>query len=167
MIDAAQSPELTAAIIAVKRSQRELRNGINRLARSRMTPIWRSTLQGFGSQRRASIVLQKGARGEVGARSVRLVAATSTRALSGGLIPTYEWAGDEYGMTPKVRTFDTHSPKGTPYRVTKTVGRQYPKRQKKGRVVGPAAGDATRALVGLWVQTVVDGFREFAEITGK
>lgn len=166
MFDVQKSPELQAALLALKVAEREIRLDVNKDARGKLRPIWQQALAGRGATSLESRVIVQGATVSVGAKQITLKAATSKRPLSGGLVPASEWQGAEFGMTPKARTFTTHSSRGKAYTVTRQVGAQFRARTKHGRIAFDAASTTATALVGIWVRTVVDKFRSFADIQG-
>lgn len=164
MLDVRRSPELQAALLGMRQAQREVKNNINREARKRIKPLWTGALDQQASTRGERAALVKGGRVTVTDQGVRMLAATSNRKLKGGLIPSQNWHGFEFGMTPQRRTYEVRSPLGNSYQVTKMMGRQFRRRYPKGRVGYSAAGAVGIKLVGIWVRTIVDGFSIFAEI---
>lgn len=166
MLDVRRSPELQAALLAMRQTDREITANINKTARTKLGPIWQESLRGNSTTRLDIRALVKGARVAVGVRQVSLKAATSTKALSGGLVPTHNWQAQEFGMRVRKRTFTTHSPKGKAYKVTRTQGTQFPARTKHGRVIFAAASETGTRLVGIWLVHIVDQLRTFADIKG-
>ena len=162
-VDVRRSPELQAALLAVRRAPRELTREINKDARKRINADWITALQGRAVTRADRRVIVQGARTSVGAQQITVRAATSTRPLSGGLIPAYQWQGHEYGMTP--RAANVRNRRGTTF--SRVVGRQFAARQKTGRVAGPAGAEVIGKAIGYWVVTIVDNFTvntEFVEV---
>lgn len=164
MLDVQRSPELQAAILGMKQADRQVRLDINKEARRTIGPQWIQALQSRSQSRIDDVILVKGARVAVGARQVTLKAATSKKPLSGGLIPSVNWPAAEFGMRTRRATIETKSPKGNKYQVTKSIGRQFPSRRKEGRVAFDASSAVGTKLVALWVRTIVDGFRSFADV---
>lgn len=127
------SRELQAVVLLFAAAQRTVRNGMRRAVRRQLNATWRPALQARPATRLQARVLVRGARVDIKADgSFDLLAATSTRALRGGLIPADEWHGPEFGaVDPKLRQFGP--------------------RRSTGKVVYPAARkvgpDAVAALV--------------------
>lgn len=156
MLDVLQSRELQAVVLTLTAADRVIRNDLNKKARQGIRPVWRSELDSRAATRLENRVILPGATVSPSARGMTLRAATSRKALSGGLVPSYEWQGVELGMTPKRRTYQTRSRKGNRYTVTRLVGTGLPARKGRGRMAFPAASDTGTKLVGMWVQTVVE-----------
>lgn len=167
MLDVQGSRELQAALLTVRTAERELRLDINKDARKEISGQWREAVLGFAESRTDVRILATGARAAVGVRQVSLKAATSNRPLRGGLVPSKDWAAQEFGMRNYKKTFTTTSRRGTRYQVTKTIGRQFPGRQRHGRVVFNAASLVGTRLVAIWVRTIVNKFASIAEITPR
>lgn len=163
MLDVRRSPELQAAILAMKSADRDLRRDIYAEARARLGGEWVPALRQRATTRMQEAILIKGARTRVGTDGFRMVAASSRRKLRGGLIPSEQWAGAEFGARARRVTVQTHSRKGKAYTVTKTINRQFPSRVKDGRVVFDAASALGTRLVALWVRAIVDRYRAAAE----
>lgn len=167
MLDVTRSPELQAAILGMKRAERELRLDINKEARSELRPLWLEALRGHAETLTDFRIIIDGARVAAGTRQVSLKAATSNRPRSGGLVPSRDFAAQEFGMRNHLKTFTTTSPLGKRYQVTKVVGRQFPSRQRYGRVANAAASVVGRRLVAIWVRIIVDNFRAFSDVTAR
>lgn len=83
------------------------------------------------------------------------MAATSRRALSGGLVPADEWAGVEFGANRnKVTTYSMRTPAGT-RTVRRHTARQLPARNKSGRVAFAALKEVAPRMASLMAATVV------------
>lgn len=167
MLDVRRSPELQAALLGIKRAEREVRNNINADARKLIKPEWEQALNGFVETRLEQRVIVRGARIKVGVRNIRLEAATSKKALSGGLVPAFDYAPVAYGAARRKKTYAVTSRLGKRYTVTKTVGAQFRPRIKKGYVANPAASHVVTRIVGIWINTIVDNFRSFADVKGR
>lgn len=155
MIDVARVPELQAAILACRRVDADLRKAIFAATRQSVNALWQP---GLGRRARTTIeqrVIVKGARSAVRVDGFTLLAATSKRSLSGGLVPATEWQGAEFGARTRKATFDQKSRLGRSYRVTKTVNRQFPGRQPHGRIAFETASEVGTKTVVAWVQAVV------------
>lgn len=167
MLDVRGSRELQAALLTIRTAERELRLDINKEARSEISSAWRESVLGFAESRTDVRILAQGARAQVGTRQVSLKAATSNRPLRGGLIPSKMWQAQEFGMRNYKKTITTTSRLGNKYQVTRTIGRQFPGRQRNGRVVFNAASLVVTRLVSIWVRTIVRKFAAVAEITPR
>lgn len=153
---AATDRTLTAVALALKLVGRELRNEINRATRAELNPIWREAISYYATSKMDKLVLAKGARVKPGNPTV-LTAATSKRALSGGLVPNEDARIWEFG-TPQRQEFVGYERKNRTGSGTHTVNRRT-KRQlpyiNKGRVVYAAAAESLPRITSLWVQTIV------------
>lgn len=166
MLDVRESPELQAAALALARASSIVRNDILKDARQATRADWQGALNRRAGSLLEQRVLVRGARVGVTARQVSLKAATSSRPLSGGLVPsarTNGWPGVEFGARTRRKTFTQRSRRGRAYQVTKVINRGLPARQANGRVVFDAASEVGTKLVATMVRTVVDGFRSFAD----
>ena len=146
-----------AVALSLKLVPREVRNDINRTTRATLNPEWRESVSYYATSNMDKKVLAKGARIKPG-NPVTLVAATSKKALSGGLIPdsvtarSFEFGtesrDEETGYTRRNR-----GGSGT-HEVRRRTKRQIP-RKNSGRVVYRAAGEMLPRLTSLWVQIIV------------
>ncbi|MFV0315494.1 MAG: hypothetical protein ACK5O2_00835 [Microthrixaceae bacterium] len=96
-INVADSPELLAVILTLKRSGAAVRKEMRAAARAEANPQWKPAVEAAATTRLQRAVIAKGARVKVGMQDFELLAATSRRPLSGGLVPAAQWAGAEYG----------------------------------------------------------------------
>lgn len=167
MLDVRKSPTLQAAVLGVHQANREIRTNINKNTRKQARPLWSQALASRAAGTRQNRVLVAGAKVTVSARGIGVRAATSSRPLSGGLVPSTEWHGDEFGMQNQKRSHTQKSRKGTSYTLTRMTGRQFKGRKKHGYVAFDAASEVGTRLVGIWVKTIVDEFRTFADIKGS
>lgn len=165
MIDARRSPELQAAIAAMRNVERTLRSDINATARTQLGPVWQEALRGHVTTRLEARTLLPGARVKVTARQVTLLAGTSKRPLRGGLIPDRDWPSVELGARERRRTVELTSRKGKRYTATRVQGRQFRPRNRDGYVVFPAAGLVGKRLVALYIGIVVEGLKADFEIS--
>lgn len=146
-----------AVALSLKLVPREIRNDINRTTRASLNPEWRESIDYYASSVMDKKVLAKGARIKPG-NPVVLTAATSKKALSGGLVPdsvvarSFEFgAKDREEVTGYSRR--NRSGSGT-HEVRRRAKRQMPRRNT-GRVVYRAAGEMLPRLTSLWVQIIV------------
>lgn len=160
MLDVRKSPELQAAILGMKRANKEIRLEIYKRARTELGGEWVPALQSRASSLAEQRVLVKGARTKVSTEGFSMVAATSNKQLSGGLVPSRDYAGFEWGARTRRETFSQRSPKGRRYEVTKMINRQFHGRQKEGQIVMESASKLGTRLVALWVKTIVETYRD-------
>ncbi len=157
MLDVRDSRELQATVLALRQAQREIRVDINKSARGRIRPLWQSAVSGRAGTRLQQRVIAAGTRANASDRGVTLFAATRSRPLRGGLVPSYEWAGAEFGARSKrTKEFTQRSRGGRTYRRSMITGRQFKGRQAHGVVAFDAASEVGTKLVAMWVRTVVD-----------
>lgn len=157
MLDINGSRELQATVLALRNAQRDIRVDINKTARGRIRPLWVSAVSGRAGTRLEQRVIAAGTRATASDRGVTFYAATRSRPLRGGLVPSVDWPGVEFGArSKKSRSFTQRSRAGRRYQRTMTVGRQFKGRQPHGMVAFDAASEVGTKLVALWVRTVVD-----------
>lgn len=163
MLRVGESRELQAAVLAFKAADRDLRKRINAATRQTMNPVWRAELAERARTPLDRAVIVKGARIAAGNPPVA-VAATSTRALRGGLVPAAAWPGVELGARrDRTTTYSRRSPSGGTHRVTRHTRRQLPARRAGGRIALPAMQEMGPRLASLWVQLIVRVYRDAAE----
>lgn len=155
---AASSDTFRAVALALKLIDKDVRNEINRTTRSVLAEIWIPAVTSR-TDRMPEIdkkVLGKGTRVKPG-NPVQLLASTSTRPLSGGLVPNDYSRGFEFGTDKrdKYSTYERKSPNGGSHSVTRRTTRHLPNRVRKGRAVFPAVAETVPRLTSLWVQIVV------------
>lgn len=146
--------ELQAAAVALRGIDKDMRRDITKGTRAVVGPVWKQAVEKNATRPMDRAVLVPGTRVNVGMRP-SLIAASSRRSLSGGLVPTDDWKAYEFGgkrgLTKKYRgrrggkTFD----------VTRHTKRQLPEFKKGGRVLYPAVADIAPRVFALWAQTVV------------
>lgn len=155
MLSVRDSKALEAAVLALKVMDRSLRNDINRSTKAMLDPVWKGAVAANAVSTLDQMVVAKGARVK-GGNPPEAIAATSRKALSGGLVPQDSWAVIEFGgQFNKVSTYPSTSPKGTKFDVTRHTARQVPARRKSGRVAYKAIAEVTPRVVSLWVQMIV------------
>lgn len=166
MIDVGRAPaQVRAAVLALKRAGRDLRSDINKATRAEMTPVWKSLVESAARTSQDTAVLAKGARIKAGNPPAGQ-AATSRRALSGGLKPADNWQSIEFGADRnKTSTYTRKSKNGGSHQVTRHASKQLPQRIRTGRVVYPALAQIGPRLASLWVQIIVRKYAEAAEET--
>lgn len=158
---AASSEVFRAAALALKLMPRQIRNDINRETRAKINPAWREAVAGKASTEMDRRVLVKGARVAPG-NPTQLLAATSKKPLSGGLVPNDRDAAAAYEFgTPNPNAETTYTRKGAS--VTRHTERQLPWRRKDGRVVYAAFAQVAPRIASLWIQIIVRNIYEAHE----
>lgn len=168
MLDARGSREIQATVFALRQAQRGIRLNINKNARSRIRPLWQSELNARARDEMTRRVIVAGARATASDRGVTVHAATSRKPLSGGLVPSFEWAGSEFGARSRRIEVTQRSRAGRSYRRPLTINRQFSGRQQHGMVAFDAASEVGTKLVAIWVHTVVDDLQQIpgVEVVG-
>lgn len=155
MISVRDHRALEAAALALKAMDKTLRNDINRSTTKMLNPVWKGAVEANATSTLDRMVIVKGARAKGGNPPVA-IAATSKKALSGGLVPQDLWYVQEFGgQFNKVSTYERVSPKGVRHKVTRHTARQVPARRKSGRVAYKALAEVAPRVVSLWVQMIV------------
>lgn len=155
LIDVRRSPELQAAILAMRRVGPDLRKAVFAASRREVNALWLPALQRRAGRSMDRAIIVKGARAAVRVDGFQLMAATSRRPLRGGLVPTEQWAGAEFGARTRRATFEQTSPRGKRYSVTKMVNRQFRGRQRDGQIAYDAASEVGTKTVAAWVTAIV------------
>lgn len=154
---------LRAAVLAMKRADSGVRRDVAARMRETMNPAWRQAVESRARTNMDARILGKGAR-IGGGNPPQLVAASSTRKLSGGIAPNTDWQAYEFGANrEKTATYTTHSRKGKAYKVTRHTARQLPPRTARGRVLYPAAAEILPRVAAYFVQSVVRAFMDAAD----
>lgn len=143
----------------MKAAGKDLRKNLYADARQQLGDAWLPALRKRAKTKTETAVIVKGARVKVSTEGFSVTAATSTRALRGGLRPVEHWHAWEFGGRRRKATIRTRSPKGKPYTVTKTINRQLPGRVKDGRIAFDAASEIGTRLVASFVVSVVGTYR--------
>lgn len=147
---------LKAVALALKLIPRELRNDINRESRKMGNAEWRNIVNLNARTETDRLVLAKGARVKPGNPMV-LTAATSKRALSGGLIPNDQGRMFEFGAKNRhghVSEYERSSRNGGTHRVQRHTKRGLPA-PSSGRVIYESAAEIAPRITSLWVQLIV------------
>lgn len=158
-IDPRSMAELRGIVLALKAVPREVRNEINKTTRGELNTIWREEMaeRVGGMPHVDQLVLGKGARVKPG-NPAQVIAASSRRPLSGGLIPDQRAKGFEFGTDDreKLRTYRRKNRRnGGMHTVTRRTRRQLPKRTPEGRAIYPAYARMGPRMISLQVQTIV------------
>lgn len=149
------SDRLKAVVLVMRGLERPLVREINTRTRDELGPLWKSLVELHAQRHDDTRILAKGARLKPG-NPPQVIAASSRRALRGGLIPAEQYHVREFGgERDKITTYTRKSPRAGTHSVTRHTSRQLPPRYRKGRVVWPAFAEFAPRAVALWVQTVV------------
>jgi hypothetical protein len=162
MFDVRKSPELQAAIFALRGSETSVRRDINKDVRSVIGSRWQQALRARAHDRRDEVVT-RGARVRTRADGFALSTANSSRPLRGGLIPSGDWQPFEFGARVRQTTFEQRSIRGNLYRVTKRVNVQFRPFTKQGRIGFDAASEIGTWAVARWVVSIVRGLAAAAQ----
>lgn len=162
MLDVRRSPELQAAILGMRRLRSDVRKEIYAESRQKLGGLWLPALQKRIKSPLEQRVILAGARVKVGTDGFTVLAATSRRKLSNGLVPAEDWPGAEFGARNRVATYNRRSTLGKVHSVTRTVNRQFGGRQRTGQIAFDAASELGTQLVALWVVAIVTKTRDAA-----
>lgn len=151
-VDAASDRQVQATVALLKLAPSRVRTVMRQAARKALNRLWRPALQARATSTLQRRALVAGARANVGSDDFTLLAATRSRPLSGGLVPTTQWHGPELGMAPRTAEVKIQ---GRARR--QIIGRNLGYRTKKGKVVYPAAREVAPQVVATWTEAVVAG----------
>lgn len=158
------SAELQGVIVAMKGFDREVAKQIRQATKAMIDPEWRKAVSEHAQTLLESRALAQTARVAISDQNVTLKSAAVGKKLSGGLLPSANYAGVEFGADRQVKTtYTATSSKGNQYSVTRRTRAQLRPRRKGGYVVFPAAAGIIPRMASLWTQTVVRTFYEIVE----
>lgn len=154
-IDVLKSPEMMAAILAIRSLDKTLQKQIRTHVKALSTPEFKKELAERANTRLESRVIVDTAVVSVSNQNMRLQSAAKGRPLSGGLNPKTDYAAVEFGRERKPVTYDRkNKKKGGTHSVTRTpTGIKH--RRAKGYVFYPAVKDFIPRAASLFVQTTV------------
>lgn len=160
---AATSREFAAVALALRLLPRTIRNDINRETRATLNPVWREIIGQKATSPMDKLILAKGAKVQPG-NPTQLVAASSRKPLTGGLVPDDRntAAAFEFGSPNRASATETYKrrTRAGSTEVTRHTERQLPWRKAGGRVVFAAFTDIAPRLASLWVQIIVRNIAE-------
>jgi hypothetical protein len=163
-IDINGSRELQAAVLGIRRAEKEIQKQIRTQTREKLLPEWQQAVRERAETRLEQRVLVDTARVKMSNQNVRLSSATVGRKLSGGLDPKTQAAAAEFGADRAVKgTYTARSRKGKSFKVTRHTRAQLRGPRRGGYAVYPAAKAMIPRFAALWVQTVVRTFHEGIE----
>lgn len=157
VVSVRSSKEIQAAVLGLRLMDKDLRREINKATREQMNPTWQGLVK-LEAQRPADFaILVPGTRIAAG-NPPSAKAGTSTRKLSGGGVRADLAHIQEFGVNDRevYRTYDRRNRRtGGSHKVTRRTLRQFPARERKGRVIYPAFAELAPRMSKLWVQLVV------------
>jgi hypothetical protein len=163
-IDINDSKELQAAVLGLRRAERQIQANVRKYTRELLLPEWQKGLAEHAESRLENRVLVKTGRIKMSNQNVRMSSATVGRKLSGGLNPKTDYFAAEFGANRNEKTtYTATSRKGKTFKVTRRTRAQLRPRNKTGYVVYPTAKALIPRFARLWVSTVVRTFHEGIE----
>jgi hypothetical protein len=157
-IDVRGSAELRDVILAINQSDREIQRAIRTFTKAALVRPWLESINKRATTTVERRVLAATATVAVSNQNIRITSAAKGRPLSEGLQPKRDYGPVEFGMAPRKVTY---SRKG--HRVTRTVGTQFGRPNRRGNAFYPAAREMIPRLASLWVQTVVKVYADAFE----
>lgn len=142
---------LRAAVLGFRELGPTYRRELNQATRTVLGPEFVRAVDAHARTSLDTRVLATGARVQAGNPPV-LIAASSRRRMSGGMVPDSDWPTQEFGTLDRNKR-TTYTRRG--HRVTRHTRRQVPARVKSGRVVMPAVADTIPKAASMWVQQFV------------
>ena len=163
MLSVRGDDKLKAVTLALRNARRDVRSTIDKATRSTLNPVWRDLVESKARTAQDRAVLGKGAR-ITGGNPPTLVAASSKRKVSGGLVPAEQWHAVEFGADRNaVTTYTRTSVRGVRHQVKRHTRRGLPARRPRGRVLMPGVADLSPRAAALWSQIVVRTFADAME----
>ena len=163
MLDVTGSRELQAVILALRQMDRTLRKQIFKYSRQAIAPDWKEAIASASTTDIERQVLLRGARADVSADKVTLVAASSRKKLRGGASPADIGHAVEFGAPWRRAEISATSSKGKRYGYTRTVNKQFKPRRAGGHVAYPVALRNVSRYTRLWTQITVRVMHEAVE----
>ena len=155
-IDVRQSPELQAAILAMRTVDRTIRKMVRQQVKATATPEWKKGLAERADTRLQHRVLVDTAAVTPSDQNLRIQSAMKGRPLSGGFEPKYDWHAAEFGADRnRVLKYTRRSRNGGRHRVERRIGNGLPARNTAGHVFYPTAANMIPRFASLIVQTTV------------
>ena len=161
--------EFRAAALALRQVEQPVRRAVSQDMRTTMGPAWKSTLSQHMAGDPRDALLVTGARIAAGNPPALVTASGKRRwGSGGGLVPNDHWPGIEYGATAQNgpagrRTYTRKRRDSRAHTVTRNVLSGHPRRQRNGRVIGPATRLFLPRVAAYWVQSVVRIVMDAAE----
>lgn len=155
-LDVRKSPELLAAIFAIRSLDRTIAKMNRQQTKTVAAPEWKQALAERADSRLEHRVIVNTAVVSVSNQNVRIQSAGKGRPLSGGLNPKTDYAAIEFGADRAKRTtYRRKGRKGGTHTVTRRTAAGMKPRNGSGYVFFPAAKEMIPRMARLWVQTTV------------
>jgi hypothetical protein len=103
-IDINNSKELQAAVLGLRRAERQIQANVRKYTRELLLPEWQKGLAERAETRLEHRVLVKSGRIKMSNQNVRMSSATVGRKLSGGLNPKTDYFAAEFGANRSEKT---------------------------------------------------------------
>jgi hypothetical protein len=161
-VSAYSSRELLAVLRGLRNLDRDTKKALRANLRPMVTAAWKEALAAAANTRLEQRALVDTGRTKVSDQNVRLTSATVGRSLSGGLWPSEEFGGVEFGARPRERNVSSHRG-GTRYSSTRNTTAQLKAPNRRGHVVYPAAASVIPRVLSMFVQTFIRGIHEALE----
>jgi hypothetical protein len=164
VIKVGDDARLDAVVFGLKLVGRDVRNQINRTTRAELKPIWQQEIAKQLAGKHPFTVAMLGKGLVSGGNPPTMRAATSRRALSGGLIPDKDYFLAEFGgRSTLFSKYTRRSKNGVQHSVSRRTMLGLPPTIRRGRVAYPAAAETAPRMASLWVQTFVRSVYEAVE----
>lgn len=153
----AESGELRAAILGMKKADKQMRKTVNDGMRETFNPIWKKAVaENLGGFSKAENMMTLGTRIKAG-NPPELIAASSRRRYGRGVLrPAEHWYLVEFGSNgKKVSEYQRRSANGGTHTVRRHVMTGWPGRVKKGRIASPAARELIPRITSYFIQSVI------------
>lgn len=133
---------VVGARLALRQVDAGTRRAIAAQTRGTLTPLWVKLIRNTATSRQQRAVYGRAAARSTASGSGTLTAATTSRALSGGLVPATDWPFVEFG------SLGAHGRRG-----------QLPRHRPGGHVAFPAAARFAPTAARAWLWAVADTIR--------
>lgn len=156
MIDARESRELRAVVLAIANVDKTLRKMIRQFTKAMAAPEFQKAMAARATTRLEQRALVDTSVVTVSDRNVRMQSASKGRPLSGGFNPKTDYAAVEWGVDKNRRTTATRRGRGgSTHKVTEPMPSNLKGRSREGHVFGPASRAMVARIMRLWAQTTV------------
>lgn len=135
--------QVAAARLALRRLDADTRKAVAAQTRGTLTPLWTRLVRNLTTSRQQAAVIGRASARATSSGNGTLVAATSSRALSGGLVPSTDWPFVEFG------SLGEHGRRG-----------QLPVYRRSGHVVFPAVARFAPTAARTWLWAVAEAIRD-------
>lgn len=154
-IDATQSKELQAVILALKGADKTFQAQVRKRTQAEILPDWKTELAAAAVTPLEQHVLAATAVVRASNQNVTLLSGSKGK-LRAGVPNSQVAAAVEFGGDPKAKTtYESKSRKGKTYTETRRTQVQLGQRIRAGKVVYPVAEKMIPRFASLWVQTAI------------